>query len=71
MLMCQDVQDQLAGAVDSLLKRMVASIEAGTVATTEQGAPLQHQKIFSVQLVRAHKFYGYHAEEEIFVKFLL
>ena len=58
-------------AVDTLLKRLVSSIEAGTIATTEQGATLQRQKVFSVQLVRAYKFYGYHAEEEIFVKLLL
>lgn len=50
---------------------MVASIEAGTIATTEQGATMQRQKIYSVQLVRAFKFYGYHADEEIFIKLLL
>ena len=50
---------------------MVASIEAGSVANTEQGPSIRRQRVFSVNLVRGYKFYGYHADEEIFVKFTL
>lgn len=58
-------------AVDAYLRRLAASIEASSVGTTEQGAPIRKQRVFSVQLVRARKFYGYHADEQVFVKFML
>lgn len=61
----------LFDAVDAYLRRLAAGIEASSVGMTEQGAPVRKQRVYAVQLVRARKFYGYHADEQFFIKFLL
>ena len=52
------------------MRTLAQSIEAAVYATQEPGTA-RKQVVFSVQLVRARPFYGFHADERLFIKILL
>lgn len=52
------------------MRSLAQSIEAAVYATQEPGTA-RKQVVFSVQLVRTRPFYGYHADERLFIKILL
>ncbi|KAK9830528.1 hypothetical protein WJX72_012277 [[Myrmecia] bisecta] len=59
-----------AAAVQAYLRRMAQSIEAAMRGAAAPGAP-RRQHVYSVQLVRGRAFYGYHADEQLFIKIIL
>ena len=59
-----------ARAAWAFMRALAQSIEAAVYATQEPGAA-RKQVVFSVQLVRARPFYGFHADERLFIKILL
>ncbi|KAK9861360.1 hypothetical protein WJX84_006555 [Apatococcus fuscideae] len=54
----------------AFMRSLAQSIEAAVYATQEPGT-VRKQVVFSVQLVRARPFYGFHADERLFIKILL
>ena len=52
------------------LRRMAHGIDNAMHATAEPGAP-RKQRVHTVQLVRACDFYGFHAEEQLFMKIIM
>ena len=54
----------------AFMRSLAQSIEAAVYATQEPGSA-RKQVVFSVQLVRARPFYGFHADERLFIKILL
>ena len=49
---------------------MATGIDMAMNATAEPGAP-HKQHVHTVQLVRAYDFYGYHAEQQLFMKIIM
>lgn len=49
---------------------MANGIDMAMNATAEPGAP-HKQHVHTVQLVRAYDFYGYHAEQQLFMKIIM
>lgn len=57
-------------AASAFLRRVAQCLETAMHAGLEAGAQ-RHQRVFSVQLVRACPFYGYHPGERLFMKIIM
>ena len=57
-------------AAQRYLRRMAHGIDNAMNATAEPGAPAK-QHVHTVQLVQARDFYGYHAEQQLFMKIIM
>ena len=60
----------LYGAVQQYLRRIAHGIDAAIHATADPGSA-RKQRVHTVQLVRATDFYGFHAEEQLFMKVIM
>ncbi|KAK9800903.1 hypothetical protein WJX73_009005 [Symbiochloris irregularis] len=56
--------------VQRYLRRMANAIDMAMNATAEPGAP-HKQHVHTVQLVRAYDFYGFHADQQLFMKIIM
>jgi len=57
-------------AAQAFLRQFAQTLEAAMHAGLESGVQ-RHQRVFSVQLVRACPFYGYHPGERLFIKVIM